>query len=128
MEAFPVIDYGGACATYTPWVVGMIQALKQSPKVNNRHLPYYAILLGVILAIAMLAVAGKIAWTSQGFAFDPIATFKALVEGTFGAAAAPAAYNLQKALPVKILPPGPDNYGQKPTPTPLPLPAKKATL
>lgn len=104
------IDYTGAVAAYTPWIVGLLQVVKQSPKINNAHLPYYAVLLGIALALSTLAAAGRLVWTPAGLIADSTGLFRALVEGAFAGAVGPISYDLQARLPFKLLTDGPDNH------------------
>jgi hypothetical protein len=116
MEQFPVLDYGGALAVYTPAIVGVLQVLKQSPKIDNSKLPYFAVALGIIMALGMLITTGRLAWTPAGLYFQPTEFLKTLVEGIFGGSMGPSVYSLQKQLPFNILTAGPDNFGiPKPT-------------
>jgi hypothetical protein len=114
------LDYVGAAATYTPWVASVMQIIKQSPKVDNSKLPYLSVVLGVLTAIVMLVIAGKLVWTANGLMYDPASFLKAVMEGTVGGAGAPIAYQIQRQLPIVPLKPGPDNFGTPPPPPPRP--------
>lgn len=105
------IDYSGAVQSYTPWIMAILQVVKQSPRVNNGQLPYYAVVLGLVLGLINAVQTGVLGIVESGLIGDTGATLLSLLEGTFAGAVGPVAYTAQKRWLGGILPPGPDNYG-----------------
>ncbi len=104
------IDYAGAVQSYTPWIMAILQVVKQSPKVKNEQLPYYALVLGLILGLVNAVQTGVLGILESGLIGDTGGTLLSLLEGTFAGAVGPVAYTAQKRWLGGVLPAGPDNY------------------